>query len=76
MSIKQLSFIQNDNNVKFMNNIMKLMKWYKLEVEDVNNIVEKHIQFEIKKSKIETMQEDYKINKKKNNNMIMKWLMI
>ena len=49
LSIKQLSFIQNDNNIKFMNNIMKLMKQYKLEVEDVNNIIEKHVQSEIKK---------------------------
>ena len=49
LSIKQLSFIQNDNNIKFMNNIMKLMKQYKLEVEDVNNIIEKHVQTEEKR---------------------------
>ena len=43
LSIKQLAFIQQDNNVKFMNNIMKLMKQYKLQVEDINNILEKHV---------------------------------
>ena len=43
LSIKQLQFIQHDNNVKLMNNIIKLMKYYKLEVEDVNNILEKHV---------------------------------
>ena len=26
LSIKQLAFIQNDNNMKFMNNIMKTIK--------------------------------------------------
>ena len=49
LSIKQLNFIQNDNNIKFMNNIIKLMKQYKLETQDINNIVEKHIQNEFKK---------------------------
>ena len=43
LSIKQLQFIQHDNNVKLMNNIIKLMKYYKLQVEDVNNILEKHV---------------------------------
>ena len=43
LSIKQLKFIQQDNNVKFMNNIIKLMKHYKLQVEDINNILEKHL---------------------------------
>ena len=43
LSIKQLAFIQQDNNVKFMNNIVKLMKQYKLQVEDINNILEKHV---------------------------------
>ena len=42
LSIKQVKFIQQDNNVKFMNNIIKLMKHYKLQVEDINNILEKH----------------------------------
>ena len=36
LSLKQLQFIQQDNNVKFMNNIIKSMKQYKLEVEDIN----------------------------------------
>ena len=49
LSIKQLNFIQNDNNIKFMNNIIKLMKQYKLEVEDINNIIDKYIQNELKK---------------------------
>ena len=43
LSIKQLQFIQHDNNVKLMNNIIKLMKYYKLQVEDINNILEKHV---------------------------------
>ena len=43
LSIKQLAFIQQDNNVKFMNNIMKLMKQYKLQVDGINNILEKHV---------------------------------
>ena len=49
LSIKKINFIQNDNNIKFMNNIIKLMKQYKLEIQDVNNIVEKHIINEEKK---------------------------
>ena len=49
LSIKQLNFIQNDNNIKFMNNIIKLTKQYKLEVEDINNIIDKYIQNELKK---------------------------
>ena len=65
LSIKQLSFIQNDNNVNFMNNIMKLMKRYKLEVEDVNNIVEKHIQSEIKKQE---RNEARRLQKQQENN--------
>ena len=43
LSLKQLQFIQQDNNVKFMNNIIKSMKQYKLEVEDINNILEKYV---------------------------------
>ena len=42
LSIKQLTFIQQDNNVKFMNNIMKLMKQHKLQIDDIYNILEKH----------------------------------
>ena len=49
LSIKQLQFIQNDNNIKFVNEIMKTMKKYKFEIEDVNNIIEKHITNEEKK---------------------------
>ena len=49
LSIKQLNFIQNDDNIKYMNNIIKLMKQYKLEVEDINNIIDKYIQNELKK---------------------------
>ena len=49
LSIKQLNFIQNDDNIKYMNSIIKLIKTYKLEIQDVNNIVEKHIQNELKK---------------------------
>ena len=49
LSIKQLQFIQNDDNIKYMNNIIKLMKQYKLEVEDINNIIDKYIQNELKK---------------------------
>ena len=43
LSVKQLQFIQNDNNVKLINNIMQSMKKYKLEIDDINNIVEKHL---------------------------------
>ena len=49
LSIKQLNFIQNDDNIKHMNSIIKLMKQYKLEVEDFNNIIDKYIQNELKK---------------------------
>jgi hypothetical protein len=42
LSIKQLQFIQNDSNLKFVNEIMKTMKKYKFEIEDVNMIIEKH----------------------------------
>ena len=49
LSIKQLNFIQNDNNIKHMNSITKLMRTYKLEIEDVSNIVEKHFVNELKK---------------------------
>ena len=34
LSIKQLTFIQNDNNIKIMNNIIKLMKTHSLNIED------------------------------------------
>ena len=49
LSIKQLQFIQNDNNLKFINEIMKTMKRYKFEIEDINNLLNKHIQNELKK---------------------------
>ena len=49
LSIKQLNFIQNDDNITYMNNIIKIMKKHKLETQDINNIVEKHIQNEFKK---------------------------
>lgn len=49
LSIKQLQFIQNDSNIKFINNIMKSMKKYKLEIGDVNNIIEQHVQNERKR---------------------------
>ena len=49
LSIKQLNFIQKDNNVKFMTNIMKSMNKYKLEMNDINDIIEKHIQNEQKR---------------------------
>lgn len=49
LSIKQLQFIQNESNIKFINNIMKSMKKYKLEIGDVNNIIEQHIQNEQKR---------------------------
>ena len=68
LSIKQLNFIQNDNNIKFMNNIIKLMKQYKLEVEDINNIIDKYIQNELKKQernearRLKKQQEKEKIN--------------
>ena len=68
LSIKQLQFIQNDNNVKYMNNIIKLMKQYKLEVEDVNNIIEKHIQNELKKQEKNEARRLKKQQEKINNN--------
>ena len=40
LSIKQLNFIQNDDNIKYMDNIIKIMKKHKLETQDTNNIVE------------------------------------
>ena len=51
LSSKQLQFIQNDNNLKFVNEIMKTMKRYKYEVEDINNILDKHNQNELKTRK-------------------------
>ena len=49
LSVKQLQFIQNDSNIKFVNGILKTMKKYKLEIEDINNILDKHIENEAKK---------------------------
>lgn len=49
LSIKQLQFIQNESNIKFINNIMKSTKKYKLEIGDINNIIEQHIQNEQKR---------------------------
>ena len=49
LSIKQLNFIQKDDNVKLMTNIMKSMKKYKLEMNDINDVIEKHIQNEQKR---------------------------
>ena len=68
LSIKQLNFIQNDNNIKFMNNIIKLMKQYKLETQDINNIVEKHIQNEFKKQEKNEARRLKKQQEKNNNN--------
>ena len=68
LSIKQLNFIQNDNNIKFMNNIIKLMKQYKLEVEDINNIIDKYIQNELKKQERNEARRLKKQQEKINNN--------
>ena len=68
LSIKQLNFIQNDNNIKFMNSIIKLMKQYKLEVEDINNIIDKYIQNELKKQERNEARKLKKQQEKINNN--------
>ena len=65
LSIKQLQFIQNDDNVKFINNIMKIMKKYKLEVEDINNIIQRHIINEEKQDRNEARR--LKKQQEKNN---------
>ena len=68
LSLKQLQFIQNDNNLKFVNEIMKTMKRYKYEIEDINNILDKHNQNELKKQeknearRIKKQQEKYNSN--------------
>ena len=68
LSIKQLNFIQNDNNIKFMNNIIKLTKQYKLEVEDINNIIDKYIQNELKKQERNEARKLKKQQEKNNEN--------
>ena len=68
LSIKQLNFIQNDDNIKYMNSIIKLIKTYKLEIQDVNNIVEKHIQNELKKQEKNETRRLKKQQEKINNN--------
>ena len=40
LNLKQINFIRNDNNIEFMNNLMKIMKTYKLEVDDFKKIIE------------------------------------
>ena len=49
LNLKQINFIRNDNNIEFMNNIMKIMKIYKLEVDDFKKIIEDYQKNEIKK---------------------------
>ena len=68
LSIKQLQFIQNDDNIKYMNNIIKLTKQYKLEVEDINNIIDKYIQNEFKKQERNEARKLKKQQEKINNN--------
>ena len=68
LSIKQLNFIQNDDNIKYMNSIIKLIKTYKLEIQDVNNIVEKHIQNELKKQERNEARKVKKQQEKNNEN--------
>ena len=68
LSIKQLNFIQNDDNIKYMNNMIKIMKKYKLETQDVNNIVEKHIQNELKKQERNEARKLKKQQEKNNEN--------
>ena len=47
LNLKQINFIRNDNKIEFMNNIMKIMKTYKLEVDDFKNIFEDYQNDEI-----------------------------
>ena len=68
LSIKQLNFIQNDDNIKYMNDIIKLMKKYKLEVEDINNIIDKYIQNELKKQERNEARKLKKQQEKNNEN--------
>ena len=68
LSVKQLQFIQNDDNVKFVNNIIKIMKKYKLEVEDINNIIERHIINEVNKQDRNEARRLKKQQEKKHNN--------
>ena len=49
LNLKQINFIRNDNNIEFMNNLMKIMKTYKLEVDDFKKIIEDYQNNEIKK---------------------------
>ncbi len=51
LNLKQINFIRNDNNIEFMNHIMKIMKTYKLEVHDFNKIIEDYQTNEIKNKK-------------------------
>lgn len=40
LTLKQINFIKNDNCVNFMINIMKIMKRHKLDIDDINTIID------------------------------------
>ena len=67
LSLKQLQFIQNDNNIKIMSSIMKTMKKYKFEIEDINNILDKHIQSETKRIERNEARKSQKSQQKNKN---------
>ena len=49
-SLKPLQFIYNVNYMKIMINNMKTMTMYKLEVDDINDILDKHFQSETRRT--------------------------
>ena len=67
LNLKQINFIRNDNNIEFMNNIMKIMKIYKLEVDDFKKIIEDYQKNEIKKQERNELRKS-KRNEQKNTN--------
>ena len=68
LNLKQINFIRNDNNIEFMNNLMKIMKTYKLEVDDVKNIIEDYQKNEIQKQERNELRKLKRNDQKKTNN--------
>ena len=51
LNLKQINLIRNGNNIEFMNNLMKVMKTYKLEVDDFKKIIEDYQKNEMNNKK-------------------------
>ena len=49
LNLKQINFIRNDNNIHVINNVMKLMKTYNLQTDDLKKSIEDYQKNEIKK---------------------------